>query len=287
MDGVKSMSAVDVNHRKSSKELYRLIDHIKAEPMFVDMKPFQILDNIFYVGNRFVASYLIDTGEGLLLIDSNFQEVLPILLKNIQLAGYSVSDIKWLLLSHGHFDHVGGAGEIQRLSGCETYFPQGDAFMLKERRDLLLDDVKPFDVDHFYDYSHTYHFGNVTVRPVLTSGHTLGCTSLQLTVPFRGKDVSVAVHGGLGLNGLSREELIRNKLPLDTSLRYRDSLIMAKELPADVFLPLHNSYYDIFSLAEQDNGDHSIFIRPGDWKKALETRLNAIEELLKSEKEAS
>ena len=271
------------NQIKSSLQLAKLTETIKSDPGCVDMQPFPILDNIHYVGNRFVGAYLIDTGEGLLLIDSNFKEVLPILLKNIRLAGYDPADISWLFLSHGHFDHIGGAAELQKLSGCRIFFPEDDHFMLTERRDLIFDEIEDFEIGEFFDYSRTYSFGNVTVRPVLTAGHTLGCTSLILTVPFRGKTVRVGVHGGLGLNGLSQAELAENRLPADTSLRYRESLMRVKDIPVDVFLPLHNSYYDIFSLAESDGGDHSVFIRPGDWKRTMEARLRAVDELIETE----
>ena len=127
---------------KTSSELRKLVEQIRRDPEAYNKEPFQILDSIFYVGNSWVGAYLIDTGDGLLLIDSNFTDVLPILLRNIEKVGFRVEDIRWLLLSHGHFDHIGGAAEIQRRSGCEIWFSPEEMFMLTERRDLIGDEIE-------------------------------------------------------------------------------------------------------------------------------------------------
>ena len=68
----------------TSSQLAELVKDIKANPDNYDKEPFQILDNIYYVGNSWVGAFLIDTGNGLVLIDSNFPEVLHILFKNIR-----------------------------------------------------------------------------------------------------------------------------------------------------------------------------------------------------------
>ena len=269
-----------VTHTASSSKLKSLVQQIKENPEDYNKEPFQILDNIFYVGNAWVGAFLIDTGDGLALIDSNFKEVLPILFRNIEKVGYSVRDIRWLFLSHGHFDHIGGAGAIQKLSNCEIWFSPEELFMLTERRDLIGDAIEPFHIDHFYEYGKTFQCGNISVTPVLTPGHTLGCTSLILTVPFNGRTVTVGVHGGLGLNGLTQAELKEKRLPSNMALRYLHSLEEIQNLDIDVFLPLHNAYYDIFALAEEDNGDHSVFIQPDDWKGIMQLRIKAAKELI-------
>ena len=265
---------------KTSSELKQLVARIKANPEEYAREPFQILDNIFYVGNSWVGAYLIDTGDGLLLIDSNFKEVLPLLYRNIEKVGYSVKDIRWLMLSHGHFDHIGGAPDIQALSNCEIWFSPDELFMLNERRDLISGGVDPFRIDHLYEYGKEFQLGNTSVTPILTPGHTVGCTSLILKTPFRGRTVTIGVHGGLGQNGLTQAELKEKRLPLDLPQRYLHSLEKLLDLDIQVFLPLHNAYYDIFSLAEKDNGDHSVYIQPDDWKGIMQLRIAAIKDLM-------
>ena len=268
----------------TTKELFALVERIKQTPEQYRRKPFQILDNIYYVGNKWVGAYLIDTGEGLILIDSNFTEVMPLLFDNIRTLGFRTENIKLLLLSHGHFDHIGGAAQIQARSHCKTYFPQGDTFMLTKRRDLLFGQVDDFTIDEYYDYHGTICLGNTEIRPILSPGHTMGCTSLLIRTVYQGKPYQAAVHGGLGTNGLTKRELQEAGLPIGLQEAYLHSLCELSKLNVDIFLPLHNSYYDILGLAQQDTGDHGVFIRPGDWKKSMEGRIAAFQQLLAEEK---
>lgn len=269
----------------SAQELQALTDHIRHYSWEYLQRPFRILSNIYYVGNRWVGAYLIDTGEGLILLDSNFGEVLWILLENIHTLGFAPKDIKLLLLTHGHFDHIGGARYIQELSGCKTYFPEGDLFLLESRRDLLYGEVPEFKIDAYYRDHETITLGNTAITPIHTPGHTPGCTSLMWKCSFQGGEYLVAAHGGMGLNGLSKRELQENQLPLSLQEDYLKGLQRLAKLPVDVFLPLHNSYYDILSLAEQDDGSGAAFLRPGDWKRGMELRIQMFQELLRKEQD--
>jgi len=260
------------------KALERVRD-IKANPDKYDKEPFQILDNIFYVGNKWVGAYIIDTGEGLILLDSNFEEVMHILYKNIRKMGFKFSDIKWLFVSHGHWDHTNGAGEIQQLTDCVTYFPKGDLPLIEGNSK-----IQPFRIDNYFEYGEKITCGNVTITPVHTPGHTPGCTSLFLEMPYRGRTVMLGVHGGLGLNGLTQKELIEKGWPLDMAEQYKKSLEQIRVLPVDIFLPLHNGYYDIFSLAEKDDGSHEVYLRPEDWKTTLDAKIEAVEKLMAEDK---
>lgn len=218
------------------------------------------MDNIYFVGNNWVSAFLIDSGDGLVLIDSNFDSVIWMLLENIRILGFDPKDIK-LLLTHGHFDHIGGARYIQECAPeCRTYFPKGDAFMLTHRRDLLYQYVPEFKIDEYYDYSQPIRLGNLSVQPVLTVGHTQGCTSLFFDTQFQGRTYTAAIHGGLGNNGLSRKELEDNDLPLGIQQKFLASREEMAQKHVDVFLPSHNSYYDIIYLSQQDDGSHSIYI---------------------------
>ena len=105
----------------------------------------------------------------------------------------------------------------------------------------------------------------------------------MLKVPFRGGWVNVGVHGGLGLNGLTQAELRDKKLPADMPVHYLRSLEALQKLDVQVFLPLHNAYYDIFALAEKDDGTHTVFIQPNDWKTIMQMRIAAVKELMDRE----
>ena len=264
-------------------KLMNIVEDIRKNPWNYRKEPFRILNNIYYVGNQWVAAYLIDTENGLILIDSNFDDVVWLLLENIRKLGFDPKDIKLLLLSHGHFDHIGGARYIQSCCDCQTWFPKDDLFMLKERRDLLFGEVANFRIDKFYDYNSAINLGNMAIYPIHSPGHTKGCTSLMFETEFNGKKYKVASHGGLGSNGLTQAELIENDLPLNLGKQYLDGLDRLAKIDADVFLPMHNTYYDIFSLAGQDDGSHSAFIRPGEWKRVMEERARLFRELTSQE----
>ena len=106
-------------------------------PWILDHKGFRVIENVYYVGNSWVSSYLLDTKKGLVLIDCAMQENLYQLVDEMRSLGFDPHKIKYLLLSHGHFDHVGAARAIQEMSGCETWIGQDDAYFFTERRDLI------------------------------------------------------------------------------------------------------------------------------------------------------
>ena len=84
---------------------------------------------------------------------------------------------------------------------------------------------------------------------------------------------------------ICKKELAEKGWPLDMAQRYKASLEEIRDMPVDVFLPLHNAYYDIFSLVEMDNGEHDIYIRPQDWKGIMDLRIDAIDKLMAEDKE--
>lgn len=266
--------------------LEREVAYLRRNSWEFRRKPFQILDNIYFVGNTWVSAFLVDSGDGLVLIDSNFDSVVWILLENIRSLGFDPKDIKLMLLTHGHFDHVGGARYIQAVApDCKTYFPKGDEFMLTQRRELTFQpDMSDFRIDEFYDYDRPIQIGDLSIQPIHTPGHTQGCTSLFFETQFQGKTYRAGIHGGLGNNGLSKKELAADGLPLDTQQRFLASLEAMEKKHVDVFLPSHNSYCDIFTLADQDDGSHSIYIQPEAWPGVMGYRKRLFQELLDSER---
>ena len=134
-----------------AKVMTRLHNFI-ANPWETEMEPYQVVPNVYYVGNKYVGSYLLNTDKGLILIDAALQETDYLLFESIRKLGFSPKDIKKLLITHGHIDHCGAARAVQEYSGCEIWFPAGDAFFLTDRRDLLLGEVAEFKVTDYYNY---------------------------------------------------------------------------------------------------------------------------------------
>lgn len=277
---------MDIKTKKETPaQSMSIVGQIKEKPWEFKVKPFKILDNVYYVGNSWVGAYLIDTGEGLILLDSCFKEVQWMLFDAIREVGFDPADIKYLLLSHAHFDHIGGARFIQEVSDCKILIGKDDYFMIEERPELQIEEVAPFRIDGFYDYDNSFTMGNVVIRPVHTPGHTPGCTSIFIETTYQGKKYTLATHGGLGGSILTKKMLNKLNLPMSLQQDYLDGLYRIAEMKVDVFLPMHKGYFNIMELAEQDDGSGKAFIQPDLWRNVMLQRAAMFEQQLREEAE--
>ena len=247
------------------------------EPWTLAQKPFKVIENVYFVGNTWVSVYLIDTPEGLILIDCAYEENLYLLIDSIRGLGFDPKDIRHLLISHGHFDHCGAARQLQEMSNCEIWINEKDAYFFTERRDLIAfeDRVPEFRIDHYYDSDQSICFGGMTIWPVPCPGHTPGTTSFFFEVEHEGRKLTVAMHGGLGTNTLSKEDLLTNGWPLSFQQGYLDMLRQMKRRSVDVLIPSHAGHaktYPFFDIAAQDDGTGNGFIRPNAWREMLEIK---------------
>ena len=260
------------------------------EPWTLAQKPFKVIENVYFVGNTWVSVYLIDTPEGLILIDCAYEENLYLLIDSIRGLGFDPKDIRHLLISHGHFDHCGAARQLQEMSNCEIWINEKDAYFFTERRDLIAfeDRVPEFRIDHYYDSDQSICFGGMTIWPVPCPGHTPGTTSFFFEVEHEGRKLTVAMHGGLGTNTLSKEDLLTNGWPLSFQQGYLDMLRQMKRRSVDVLIPSHAWHaktYPFFDIAAQDDGTGNGFIRPNAWREMLEIKEQEMLALLEREAE--
>lgn len=244
-------------------------------PWMLSHRGFKVIENVYFVGNSWVSSYLLDTAKGLVLIDCAMQENLYQLVDEIYALGFDPHKIRYLLLSHGHFDHVGAARGIQELSGCETWLGKDDAFFYTERRDLIgfEDHVPEFKIDHFYDYTTSLDFGDIIVKPVHCPGHTPGTTSFFFDIHHEGKILTCGMHGGLGAVVLSKEALEASRRPLCVQQQYLDNLDKVMNLKVDVVIPSHAKHavnYDFYKIADNDDGTGNGFIDPTAWSRMIQ-----------------
>ena len=260
------------------------------EPWTLAQKPFKVIENVYFVGNTWVSVYLIDTPEGLILIDCAYEENLYLLIDSIRGLGFDPKDIRHLLISHGHFDHCGAARQLQEMSNCEIWINEKDAYFFTERRDLIAfeDRVPEFRIDHYYDSDQSICCGGMTIWPVPCPGQTPGTTSFFFEVEHEGRKLTVAMHGGLGTNTLSKEDLLTNGWPLSFQQGYLDMLRQMKRRSVDVLIPSHAGHaktYPFFDIAAQDDGTGNGFIRPNAWREMLEIKEQEMLALLEREAE--
>jgi len=160
--------------------------------------PFRVIGNIYSVGAQY-GSYLITTPEGHILHDTGSSEMHAIIVSNVEKLGFSVRDIKIMLSSHAHWDHVQGHAAMKRVTGARVVALGGDAVALQSGRDnsaLGARGWEPVTVDRVVEDGDTVTLGGVTLRALWTGGHTHGATMWMTTVQAGGNTYSVAFRGG-------------------------------------------------------------------------------------------
>lgn len=269
--------------KNPTKELERAC----RRPWEAYVPPFRIAPHLFYIsGNDWVACYLIETSEGLILIDTAMHETLYLMLENIRMIGYKPQDIKKILLSHAHIDHIGGARALKELSGATIYIGERDMLFLKDRRDLIGNEQEKytcgeFAPDEFYSDDNPIVLGEFTIHTISTPGHTPGCTSFFFDVKdIDGKTKHCGMHGGLGLNTMSARYFKENGLPISLRNEFIEGLRRLDKLDIDICIPSHTNQVEILKLRDKIKDNYNPYDDPLVWHNLLKTRLQKVEELI-------
>jgi metallo-beta-lactamase class B len=208
--------------------------------------PFKIADNLYYVGSSDIASYLITTLDGHLLIDGGYPETAALIRANVGKLGFEMRDIKILLNTQAHFDHAGGFAELKRLTGARMMASEQDARILESggHGDFYFGDSALFPavtVDRRLTNGDQVRLGSTVLTAHLTPGHTKGCTTWTWDARDRGRPYHVVVLCGLtilegtNVNGMATYPEIKRD--------YQRTYEILKALPCDIFLGAHASYY--------------------------------------------
>lgn len=203
-------------------------------------EPFRILGNIYYVGATNLASYLITTSDGHILIDTGVQSMPAGIRDSMDKLGFRVEDIKIILSSHAHFDHIQGHAIMKRMTGAQVMALDADADALEAGQDLSplgFEGWEPVQVDRRLADGESVVLGGVTLTPTLAPGHTPGCTTWSLDTVDSGQSYTVAYFGCNGPN--DGVQLINNpRFPtlVDDALSGFDNMA---RLDVDIYLTGH------------------------------------------------
>ena len=256
----------------------------KDTPWEVDIEPFRVAPHIYYVGNLFVGSFLIETSEGLALIDSTMFETTYLLLEAIRKLGFDPKDIKKILLSHAHMDHDGGARCLKELTGAKIYLAkEDDEWRKKPEADMSGEGFKIIDytVDEYYSDDTPIVMGDVVNRTRLTAGHTPGCTSFFVEVKDEdGKTLTWAMHGGVGTNTINTEYLNKVHLPLSLQQTFLKDCEDMKSIHVDICTPSHPSHSDMLKRVPADRRDYRPFIDTEKWAAFLDERAEFVRQVM-------
>lgn len=259
-------------------------------PWTIAVKPFQVAPQTWYVaGQTWVGCYLIDTGDGLILIDAAIPESMYLLVDSIYRLGYKPEDIKKILISHAHFDHCGAAGAMKELTGAELYMSKEDWEFMKacpEETMVLDKDSHPqmFEPDKFYSDDEPIVLGNISIRSMLTPGHTIGCTSFfwEVENPANSERYVVGMHGGVGANTMNDKYYAQSKY-LTPALRDRflEDAKKVKAIHVDIALPSHPNQIEIVDRAGQYTDENQPYLDETVWAEFVEERVRQVKALMK------
>lgn len=195
-----------------------------------DIAPCPMADSFYYIGVSGGPSYLLETSDGLVLIDTAFPQSFPLLLEHMRKLGKDPRQIRHIIHTHGHYDHAGSTRALVALSGAKTYIGQGDEDAVMGKNGLMYAAEfgqtfrETFVPDVLLRDGDILRFGDTELRIVATPGHTAGTLSFFFPLKVNGRPYLAGLFGGAGLNTLSRAYLTRYGLPLSMRETYLQSI---------------------------------------------------------------
>jgi metallo-beta-lactamase class B len=238
------------------------------------IEPFKVIDNIYFVGSRMhYPAWLITGSEGHILIDTTFEEMVPDIVENISKLGFKVDDIKYLLASHAHHDHVGGHASMREIAGAMTLATAQDAEVIESggKADFRASDYwEPAKVDRIITDLEKIRLGDIVLQAHLTPGHTKGCTTWTTQVEDQGKKLDVVILCGVRMN--TGEELVGNPDYPELPAEFAYTFAKLKILPVDIYLGAHGYWFDIeVKLGKmKQNPAVNPFIDPAGYHRAVD-----------------
>jgi metallo-beta-lactamase class B len=234
--------------------------------------PYRILGNVYYVGTKGLATFLINTSEGNILINSDFERNVPMIRASVEKLGFRFRDTKILLGSHAHNDHMEGDAMVKELTGARVMAMAEDVPALQRMRP----GDKPHPIDRVLHDGEQVTLGSTTLVAHLTPGHTKGCTTWTMKVEDSGKTYDVVIVGSVNVN--QGYVLVGNKRYPQTANDYVRTFKILQSLPVDVFLGAHGDYYGMEAkYARMNTGGPNPFIDPAGYHAYLSERQSAFE----------
>jgi len=243
--------------------------------------PHRIADNVYYVGTRGLASYLITTPAGHILINSSLDSSVPLIRASTEKLGFNFSDVKILLISHAHWDHNAGSSLVKELTGAKYMVMEQDVPVTEDggKSDFQYGNVptslyKPTKVDHALKDGEEVKLGGVVLTAHLTPGHTKGCTTWTMKARDGGKSYNVVIVGSPNVN--PGYKLVNNPLYPQIAEDYARTFHVLKSLPCDIFLGAHGDYYGMErKFARMKPNGPNVWIDPNGYKNYVAEREQA------------
>jgi len=269
--------------------------HAEDHPEWTtQLPPFQIADNLYYVGSQDLASYLITTPQGNILINANLESSPPQIRASVEKLGFKWSDTKILLNAQAHFDHVAGAAEIIRETHAKNMVMDGDVSVVATggRKDFLFGKGQvtlypPAHVDRTLHDNDTVTLGNVTLTAHKTAGHTRGCTTWTFRTHVPGEPAgvmrNVVIVGGTSFwsdfhfvaapgHPVSYPGIAED---------FAHTFAVLHALPCDIFLGAHGMYFGLKGKLPRLTAEGpKVFVDPQGYKAFIDDAQSTFEKAL-------
>jgi metallo-beta-lactamase class B len=255
-------------------------------------KPFRIAGNLYYVGSRDLAAYLVTTSAGNILINANLESSPPQIRASVEKLGFRWADTRILLNSQAHFDHAAGSAEVLRETGAKLMVMDGDVRAMEtgDAHDFGGNDLLRYPPAHVSRVLHdgdTVRLGGMVLTAHKTAGHTRGCTAWTMQVEDHGHVRNVVIVGGFA--ALSSYRLIatpgRPASYPGIAEDFLHGFAVERKLPCDIFLGAHGQYFGMQEkLARLPKEGSSVWIDPRGYQQTIADAQKTIEERIAAER---
>lgn len=276
------LSSEPVTARSSAAEEWKM-----PESWTRPVEPFAIAEDLYYVGTEQLAAYLFVTDAGHVLLDAPLQQNVARVLASIRMLGFSPQDVRYLIASHGHYDHVGGLASMQEATGAEIVVSSAAAELVRVggRGDFFWGDALVYrraKVQRVIEDGGVLRLGSLELSAHLTPGHTKGCTSWSAQVVVAGQPRQMVVVCSLSV--LDGYQLVGEGSSYPgIGADFCGSVETLRELDAEVFLASHPSFFGMRRKASKTPADPAAFVDPAGLNRYLDDSLSKIEATLEKQ----
>lgn len=228
----------------------------------------KVMDNMYFVGTKELASFLFVTDEGHILMNSNYEASVPVIQANVEALGFDFDDIRILISGHAHPDHIEGDALVKELTGAEVVVGRLEVPDVQAFRHPA---GKTLPIDRIVDEGDTVTLGDVTLTAHVLPGHTKGCLAWTTQLEEDGQTYDTLIE--CSLNGQFLQYIDNPAYPTIAE-DMKNTYIKARTLPAEVWVSSHGSFYGLNAkyekLQARGPGDPNPFIDPEGYQAHVE-----------------